>query len=70
MNSFFLPNIFAGCFAYLLDGSTLLLVFIPACSLAGSVTIVSKPALSAAMQVALTPETAVAHLGGQTDRET
>lgn len=66
---FSLPNILVGCLADLPDGSTLLLVFIPACSLAGAVTIVGKLTLGTAVQVGLVPETAVAHLCGVTERE-
>lgn len=67
---FSLPNILAGCLPKLLDGSTLLLVFIPACSLAGAVTVVGKLTLGAAVQIGLVTETAVAHLSGKTERET
>lgn len=67
---FILPNILAGCLAELPDGSTLLLMFVPACSLAGAVAVVGKLALGAAVQFGLTAETAVAHLSGQAERET
>lgn len=67
--SFSSPNIVTGHLPQLLDGPTLQFVFIPACSLAGAVTIVGKLALSAAVQVGLMTETAVAHLSGKTDRE-
>lgn len=66
----FLPNILAGRAAELLDGATLLLVLVPARGLAGSVAVVGKLALSAAVQIGLMAEAAVAHLGGQTERET
>lgn len=64
-----LPNVLTGGPAELLDGSALLLVFVPACSLAGAVAVVSKLALGTAVQIGLVPETAVAHLGGQTEKE-
>lgn len=64
------PNILAGRIANLLDGSTLLFVFIPACSLAGAVAVVGKLTLGTAVQFGLVPETAVAHLSGKTERET
>lgn len=64
-----LPDILTGCPAELLDGSTLLLVFVPACSLAGAVAVVSKLTLGTAVQIGLVPETAVAHLSGQTGKE-
>lgn len=66
-----LPNVLAGCRKVQLpDGSTLPLMFVPACSLAGAVTIVGELALDAAVQFGLTAETAVTHLRGQAERQT
>lgn len=62
-------NILAGRAAELLDGATLLLVLVPARGLAGSVAVVGKLALSAAVQIGLMAEAAVAHLGGQTVKD-
>lgn len=68
MNSY-LPDTLTWCLANLFDGSTLLLVFIPACTLAGAITVMGKLTLSTAVKIDLTPETAVAHLVGQTERQ-
>lgn len=43
-------------------------MLVPARRLAGSVAVVGELALGAAVQVGLMPEAAVAHLGGQTER--
>lgn len=62
-----IPDICAGGVANLPDGATLPLVFVPTRCLAGAVTVVSELALGTAVQAHLVAETAVAHLGGQTD---
>lgn len=67
---FSLPNVLARRLADLLYGSTLLLVFLPARSLAGAVAVMGKLTLGAAVQFGLLPETAVADLSGQTESET
>lgn len=53
----------------LLDGSALLPVFLPACSLAGTVAVVGELTLATAVQLGLLAETAVAHLGGKTGQK-
>lgn len=65
-----LPNILTGYLPKLLNGSTLLLVLIPACCLAGAVTVVGKLTLGTAVKVGLVTETAVAHLSGETEKKT
>lgn len=67
---FYSPDIFTGCLPKLPDGFTLLLMFIPACSLTGPITVVGKPTLGTAVQLSLVTETAVAHLSGKTEGET
>lgn len=67
---FYSPDIFTGGLPKLPDGFTLLLMFIPACSLTGPITVVGKPTLGTAVQLSLVTETAVAHLSGKTERET
>lgn len=66
---FSLPDILAGRIDDLPDGCALMLMFFPACSLAGTVAVVGKFTLSTSVQVGLVPETAVANLSGQTDKK-
>lgn len=68
-NLHFLPDILVGGRSGLPDGRTFLLVVFPAGRLAGPVAVMGKPALSTAVQIGPTTETAVAHLGGQTERQ-
>lgn len=67
---FYSPDIFTGGLPKFPDGFTLQLMFIPACSLTGPITVVGKPTLGTAVQLSLVTETAVAHLSGKTERET
>jgi len=60
----YLPKLFSRHLAHLPDGATFLLVFLPACSLAGAVAVMGELTLGAAVQLGLAPETAVAHLIG------
>lgn len=59
--SFHLPDILIWYFAITFDGTTFLLVFSPAGTLAGSVTVMSKFALAAPLELLLSAETAVAN---------
>lgn len=67
MMLFSLPNMLIWCYADLLDSCTLMLMFLPACSLAGAITVVGKPTLGTAVKFGLAAETTVAHLHGQTE---
>lgn len=58
---FHLPDILIWYFAISFDGTTFLLVFGPAGTLAGSVTVMSKFALAAPLEFILSAETAVAN---------
>lgn len=58
---FHLPDVLVGYFAISFDGTTFLLVFSPACTLAGSVTVMSEFALATPLELLLSAETAVAN---------
>ena len=57
-----LPYVLVGHLGVGLDGGTLDLVLLPACSLAGAVAILSKLAGAASLQLLLPTETAVTHI--------
>lgn len=65
-----LPDVLTGNPPELLNGSTLLLVLVPACCLAGAVAVVGELTLGTTVEVGLVTETAVAHLSGETERGT